>query len=77
MRMENVYFEKVKDPIKRDKDATLSASGNIYSQCTGTTDKNSGTVFDPRRFYQYKVDATKDVPSIVKSQAGPQDGICT
>ena len=77
MRMENVYFNKVKNPVTKDDTATLAASGNTFSGCTGTQAANSGTVFDAKSFYSYTLDATANVPSIVTAQAGQQDGICT
>ncbi|KIM20194.1 polysaccharide lyase family 1 protein [Serendipita vermifera MAFF 305830] len=76
MRMENVYFEKVNNPVTKDSTAKLAASGNTYSSCTGTTASNSGTVFTPSTFYSYSLTATAQVPSVVKAQAGPQASIC-
>ncbi|KAL0942307.1 Pectinesterase 3 [Colletotrichum truncatum] len=76
MRMENCYFEKVKNPIQADSTAKLSATGNVFKSTSGTTAKNAGTVFDPKKFYSYKVDAANDVPSIVSKGAGRQASIC-
>ncbi|KAF6821767.1 Pectinesterase 3 [Colletotrichum plurivorum] len=76
MRMENCYFEKVKNPIQADATAKLSATGNVFKSTTGKTAKNAGTVFDPKKFYDYKVDAAADVPSIVTKGAGRQASIC-
>ncbi|WYZ41775.1 hypothetical protein EsH8_V_000670 [Colletotrichum jinshuiense] len=76
MRMENCYFEKVKNPIQADATAKLSATGNVFKGTSGTTAKNSGTVFDPKKFYSYKVDAANDVPGIVAKGAGRQASIC-
>ncbi|KAF3809367.1 Pectinesterase [Colletotrichum gloeosporioides] len=76
MVMENCYFEKVKNPIQADSTAKLSATGNVFKSTSGTTAKNAGTVFDPKTFYDYKVDAANDVPSIVSKGAGRQASIC-
>ncbi|KAI8295312.1 hypothetical protein K4K59_004642 [Colletotrichum sp. SAR11_240] len=76
MVMENCYFEKVKNPIQADSTAKLSATGNVFKSTSGTTSKNAGTVFDPKTFYDYKVDAANDVPSIVSKGAGRQASIC-
>lgn len=74
--MENVYFEKVNNPVTKDSTAKLAATGNTYSSCTGTTASNSGTVFTPSTFYSYSLTATSSVPSVVKAQSGPQASIC-
>lgn len=76
MRMENCYFEKVKNPIQLDATAKLSATGNVFKSTTGTTAKNAGTVFDPKTFYEYTLDAAADVPSVVAKGAGRQASIC-
>ncbi|KZL65036.1 pectate lyase pel-34k [Colletotrichum incanum] len=76
MRMENCYFEKVRNPIQADATAKLNASGNVYKSTTGSTAKNAGTVFDPKTFYDYKLDAAADVYGIVSEGAGRQASIC-
>ncbi|KAF4982171.1 hypothetical protein FZEAL_2148 [Fusarium zealandicum] len=76
MRLENCYFEDVKNPITADATAKLSASGSVFDGTSGNTAKNTGSVFDPKQFYAYKVDAAKDVPSIVRKGAGRQASIC-
>lgn len=77
MRMENVYFKSVNNPVTADSTATLAASGNTYSSCTGTIASNSGTVFKATDFYMYTLDSTANVPSIVLAEAGPKASICT
>ncbi|KAK6216591.1 pectinesterase [Colletotrichum tabaci] len=76
MRMENCYFEKVRNPIQADATAKLSASGNVYEGTTGSTAKNAGKVFDPKTFYDYELDAAADVYGIVSKGAGRQASIC-
>lgn len=76
MLMENVFFEGVNDPVIRDDTATLSVTGNIYEDCSGDTDEGSGDVFDASEFYDYTLDNTEDVPSIVSEEAGPNASIC-
>ena len=76
MKMENVFFDRVNDPVTRDDTASLDASGNVYEDCTGEIAENSGDVFDPREFYEYTLDNAEDVPGIVLAEAGPKAGIC-
>ncbi|KAF3100219.1 hypothetical protein TWF569_007371 [Orbilia oligospora] len=76
MRVENCYFEKVRNPLQRDDTAVLVASGNTYVSCTGSTAANSGTAFNPSSFYSYTLDSTANVPNIVKSEAQPKASIC-
>ncbi|TDZ31008.1 Pectinesterase [Colletotrichum spinosum] len=76
MRMENCYFEDVKNPIQADATAKLSATGNVFKGTSGKTAKNAGAVFDPKEFYDYTVDAAEDVPGIVGKGAGRQASIC-
>ena len=76
MLMENVYFEGVAEPVVRDDTASLAVSGNIYVDCTGDIAESSGDVFSASDFYEYTLDATEDVPSIVEAEVGPQASIC-
>ncbi|KAJ4314652.1 hypothetical protein N0V84_008779 [Fusarium piperis] len=76
MRLENCYFENVKNPITADSTAKLNQSGSVFKGTKGTTAKNTGNVFDPKDFYQYTADAAEDVPSIVGKGAGRQASIC-
>ncbi|KAK7428415.1 hypothetical protein QQZ08_005034 [Neonectria magnoliae] len=77
MRMENCYFENVKNPINADSTAKLDATGNVFDGTSGTTAKNSGDVFDPADFYEYSLDAAQDVPTVVAAGAGRQASICS
>ncbi|KAH7165224.1 pectin lyase fold/virulence factor [Dactylonectria macrodidyma] len=77
MRMENCYFEDVKNPITMDDTAKLDASGNVFDGTSGTTAENSGDVFDPADFYEYTLDAAEDVPTVVGEGAGRQASICS
>ncbi|GAB2961363.1 pectate lyase [Streptomyces pseudoechinosporeus] len=72
--IENSYFENVKDPYYRDPDASLVERGNILVGCKGKQ-QTGGTAFDPRDFYDYTLDAAKDVPALLKAGAGPQADI--
>jgi pectate lyase len=76
MLMENVYFEGVNDPVVRDDTASLLVSGNIYVDCTGDTAESSGDVFSASDFYEYTLDDTESVPSIVAEAVGPKADIC-
>ncbi|KAJ3456743.1 hypothetical protein MRS44_016766 [Fusarium solani] len=76
MRLENCYFENVKNPITADSTAKLNQSGSVFKSTKGTTAKNTGDVFDPKEFYDYTADAAEDVPKIVGEGAGRQASIC-
>ncbi|KAF4467222.1 pectinesterase [Fusarium albosuccineum] len=76
MRLENCYFEDVKNPIQADDTAKLSESGSVFKDTSGDTAKSTGDVFDPSEFYEYTLDAAEDVPSIVAEGAGRQASIC-
>ncbi|KAI8654288.1 Pectinesterase [Fusarium sp. Ph1] len=76
MRLENCYFENVKNPITADSTAKLNQSGSVFKNTKGTTAKNTGDVFDPKEFYDYTADAAEDVPKIVGEGAGRQASIC-
>ncbi|RTE84334.1 hypothetical protein BHE90_001135 [Fusarium euwallaceae] len=76
MRLENCYFENVKNPITADDTAKLNESGSVFKGTSGTTAENTGDVFDPKEFYEYTADAAEDVPSIVGEGAGRQASIC-
>ncbi|KAF3929753.1 hypothetical protein ABW19_dt0202063 [Dactylella cylindrospora] len=76
MRVENCYFEKTKNPLQVDSTAILQSVGNKFVSCTGTT-SGSGTSFNPTSFYSYSLDGVDNVPSIVKSGAGPKASICS
>lgn len=67
---ENNYYEKVKNPCYAEGGASLKTKGNIYDRCTGKAERRNDDVFTPP--YAYTLDATQDVPGIVKAGAGPR-----
>jgi len=75
--VENVYFQNCKDPLTISENGKLRASGNVYDGSTGTIAKNQGTAFNPASFYQYRLDAAKDVPKIVAANVGPRACVCS
>ncbi len=72
-RIENNYFEGVKDPHVRYVEATgvppgkIYASGNVYISCTGKME-DGDTVFMPP--YSYTLDTGANVKNIVMNGAG-------
>lgn len=76
-RIENVYFVDTANPITADEGATLTSTGIIIEGDSGDAAADQGTAFLPSEFYDYTLDATEDVPSILESNAGPQADICS
>ncbi|GIH61810.1 RICIN domain-containing protein [Microbispora siamensis] len=74
MVLENSYFDNVKDPYYRDDTAQLKQSGSIVVNSSGQQE-TGGSAFTPSSFYSYTLDPAADVPSIVKTYAGPQANI--
>ena len=74
MVLENSYFDNVKDPYYKDAAAQLKQSGSICVSCTGRQE-TGGSAFTPSSFYSYTLDPVADVPSLVKTYAGPQANI--
>jgi pectinesterase len=76
MVLENSYFQGVNNPVIKDSTATVVQKGNTF---VGTTGRNEsgGTAFDPKSYYGYTLDKTADVPSLLKSGAGPRTSIGT
>ncbi|WP_327003005.1 RICIN domain-containing protein [Dactylosporangium sp. NBC_01737] len=74
MVLENSYFDTVKDPYYPDSTAQLKQSGSITVNCTGQQ-KTLGSAFTPSSFYSYTLDAAADVPSLLRTYAGPQANI--
>lgn len=73
--IENNYFKSVKDPYSIHVEdegpedyGKISASGNIFDNCTGMIDDGNDTVFTPS--YSYTLDNTQDIPIIVQNGAG-------
>ena len=74
MVIENSYFDHVNNPYYPDATAQLKQTGSIVVSCTGRQE-TSGSAFTPSSFYSYTLDAAADVPSLVKTYAGPQANI--
>ncbi|MFD3722328.1 pectinesterase family protein [Streptomyces sp. NPDC058674] len=74
MVLENSYFEGVDNPVIKDGTAALVQRGNAFVNTTGRNE-SGGTAFDPTTYYRYTLDAAADVPSKVKSGAGPRSAI--
>jgi pectate lyase len=70
MRVENNYYNGVKNPCYKESNGRIYSSGNTFNNCTGTpgyTGKDSGVVVPN---YGYTLDATANVPSRVQGGAG-------
>ncbi|MFC5956635.1 pectinesterase family protein [Streptomyces pratens] len=76
MVLENSYFQGFKNPVIKDATATVVQRGNIFSGTSGRNE-SGGTAFDPRTYYAYTPDAAANVPSLLKSGAGPRGSIGT
>lgn len=70
MVLENSYFQGVNNPVIKDATATLVQRGNVFSGASGRNE-SGGAAFDPRAYYPYTLDAASNVPSLLKSGAGP------
>ncbi|MFF4254011.1 pectinesterase family protein [Streptomyces sp. NPDC001663] len=78
MLLENSYFQGVNNPVVRDSTATLVQRGNVFSSTTGKNESGgSGASWDPKSYYSYTLDKAADVPSLLKSGAGPRSSIGT
>ncbi|AWS48656.1 hypothetical protein DKM19_23965 [Streptosporangium sp. 'caverna'] len=74
MVLENSYFDNVKDPYYRDAAAQLRQSGSIVVNSTGQQG-TGGSAFTPSSFYSYTLDPASQVPSLLRTYAGPQANI--
>lgn len=74
MVIENSYYDGVQHPYQADPTAELVQRGSILRHTTGRTDA-WGTAFDPRSFYDYRLDPAAAVPSLVSRFSGPQKRI--
>jgi pectate lyase len=74
--LENSYFDNVNNPWNIDDTSLgqLKQSGSIAVNCTGKQ-VTGGSAFTPSSFYAYTLDKAADVPTIVKTYAGPQADI--
>ncbi|NUP16548.1 MAG: pectate lyase, partial [Streptomyces sp.] len=74
MVIENGYYDGVQHPYQADATAELVERGSILRNTTGRTDE-WGAAFDPREFYDYRLDPAAAVPALVKRFSGPQQRI--
>nr|BFF27897.1 pectate lyase [Glycomyces mayteni] len=76
--IENSFFERVHNPYYTI-DGELVQRGNITVDCTWDegliTEQGEG--FDPRDFYDYRLDPARAVPALLSRFSGPQPGIGT
>ncbi|WP_181795589.1 pectinesterase family protein [Streptomyces sp. WELS2] len=78
MLLENSYFQGLANPVIRDTTATLVQRGNVFSGTSGRNESGgTGGSWDPRSYYAYTPDKAADVPSVVKSGAGPRTSLGT
>jgi len=67
--VENNVYEGVSNPLEEDADGNMLARGNVFQKTTGTqTSKGAG--FTPP--YTLTPDATTDLESVIRAQAGPR-----
>ncbi|KJK34949.1 pectate lyase [Streptomyces variegatus] len=76
MVLENSLFQGVKNPVIKDSGAAVVQRGNSFSGTSGRNE-SGGTAFDPKAYYPYTLDKATDLPSILKSGAGPRASIGT
>nr|WP_261989455.1 pectinesterase family protein [Streptomyces sp. uw30] len=74
MVIENSYYDGVQHPYQADATAELVEHGSILRNTTGRTDE-WGAAFEPREFYDYRLDPAAAVPALVKRFSGPQPRI--
>ncbi|MEU6914896.1 pectinesterase family protein [Streptomyces olindensis] len=76
MVLENSYFQGVKNPVIKDSGAAVVQRGSVFSGTSGRNE-SGGTAFDPKTYYPYTLDKAADLPSVLKSGAGPRASIGT
>ncbi|MDT9696041.1 pectinesterase family protein [Streptomyces sp. P17] len=74
MVIENSYYQDVQHPYQADTTAELVQRGSILKNTSGRRDE-WGAAFDPREFYDYRLDPAAAVPALVKRFSGPQERI--
>jgi pectate lyase len=74
MVIENSYYDTVKDPYYRDDAAQLRQAGSVVVNSTGQRE-TGGSAFTPNSFYSYTLDPAANVPSLLRTYAGPQADI--
>lgn len=65
---ENNFYQGIHNPFYKEKNARLKSSGNLYEKCSGKLDRGRDKVFEPP--YPYDLTPTRDVPDLVRAQAG-------
>ncbi|MGC5040166.1 pectinesterase family protein [Streptomyces sp. DT190] len=76
MVLENSYFQGVKNPVIKDSGAAIAQRGSVFSGTSGRNE-SGGTAFDPKASYPYTLDKAADLPSVLRSGAGPRASIGT
>ncbi|MGW0184536.1 pectinesterase family protein [Streptomyces sp. NPDC003362] len=76
MVLENSYFQGMRNPVIKDATATIVQRGNVFSGTSGRNE-SGGTAFDPKTYYGYTLDKAADVPTLLKSGAGPRGSLGT
>ncbi|EFL31273.1 pectate lyase/Amb allergen [Streptomyces viridochromogenes DSM 40736] len=74
MVIENSYYDGVQHPYQADTTAELVQRGSVLRNTSGRHDA-WGAAFDPREFYDYRLDPAAAVPALVKRFSGPQKRI--
>ncbi|GHH03690.1 pectinesterase family protein [Streptomyces lanatus] len=74
MVIENSYYRDVQHPYQADTTAELVQRGSILKNTTGRHDE-WGAAFEPRDFYDYRLDPAAAVPALVTRFSGPQKNI--
>ncbi|MFF5183652.1 pectinesterase family protein [Streptomyces sp. NPDC000345] len=78
MLLENSYFQGTANPVIRDSTATLVQRGNVFSGTSGRNESGgTGAAWNPKTYYSYTLDKAADVPSLLKSGAGPRASLGT
>ncbi|MEU0220005.1 pectinesterase family protein, partial [Streptomyces sp. NPDC006265] len=76
MVLENSYFQGIKNPVIKDSGASIVQRGSVFSGTSGRNE-SGGSAFDPKASYPYTLDRATDLPSILRSGAGPRGSIGT
>lgn len=82
--IENNYFNKSNNPFKQMYDSDPNAAhyaearsvNNIFNECVGDT-TGTGSDLDIMHYYHYSttLEASSDIPDLVKASAGPMKGL--
>ncbi|WP_410088285.1 pectinesterase family protein [Streptomyces sp. t39] len=76
MLLENSWFEGLRNPVTKDATASVVQRGNVFPGTSGRNE-SGGTAFDARAYYPYTLDATADVPALLKAGSGPRSTLGT